>query len=746
MKDVAKAAGVSLATVSKVMNGNDSVDAQLAARVREAARSLGYRPNYIAKLLKTNRTNHVAVILPNMADENFRNIFSGAERVLYDNGYVVSLHLTSDLRSKENMFLDAALHQCAAGVVLATCQPEDGARVKALEEAGTKIVFLEREPRYGRFSYLDYDNRKTLGGATRALLAEDRRRLVLLAGPASYSSEALAVRGFQDALTEAARERPETRGDIVEANLDLESSFAALAAYLDKNAVPDAIITTSMPAYQSARKAVEILGLRPSPPLKFVTLGHAGWADSVPSDTTVISRNSHRMGEEAALALMAEIKDPIANAGRYRCIEGDAPGAAAASLLIGKVARRGRRLRALLRFSAIGSVKPLLSDFENLTGIGVDLDTFDYDDMFGIIYDSSRRERYDILQVDQPLIAELADDGLLARLDDLLGRLPESPLFMGEGNAAVLDAYSRRRGGVYAIPFRFGAQLMFYRSDLFDQPDIRALYRSLTRGELRPPQTWLEFNVVAKFFTREFNPQSPVAYGASLGGRHYIGAVSEFIPRLWSFGGTALDGRGEVALDSRQATDALANYLESFRYASPESRVNWVEGQVKEFVAGRSAMMIIFSATVGNMVYQNESRMVGRIGYAPIPGDTPLLGGWSLGVRAGCPDPEAALAWIRWITSDRMAVPNTILGGANMAAMLRKNSELRSLYPWLSMALESFRASRPHEVSAATTGGRIGYRRFVETLGDSLLLAIEGKRSPEQALAEAARRLRRLED
>ncbi len=736
MKDVARVAGVSLATVSKVMNGAGNVDIDLCQRVREAASTLGYRRNYIARLLKTSKTNHIHIILPNMSDQNFRSIYAGAEQVLNDHGYLVSLHLTSENRSRENSFLDTALQQMAAGVIIATCQPDDGTRVRELDESGVKLVFVEREPTYGEFSYLEYNNKHLIQSAVARLAADNFTKLVLLAGPREYSSELQAARGFRDALDQFA---PGISGDILEADLDLESSFLAMATYLDRGARPDAIITTSMVTYTSAKKAIEILGLAFPKKVRFVTLGHLGWADRMPDDTEVISQNSYQMGEEAARALIADLEDPLANAGRYHCVETLEPASRREfETPPSTPAKPKGRLKLFLQQAVVQSIKPLLSDFTNRFGYEVDIDVFYYDDMFAVFDNPERLAQYDIIQLDQPVIAEMAVGGCLERLDGMLDRLPELPDIRGDRPTAALDIYSKHNGSVYAVPFRFGSQLMFYRTDLFDNPEIRLRYRRLTNGELRPPRTWKEFNIVARFFTRAFNPDSPVEYGVALGARHYIGAVSEFVPRLWAYGGSVLDGKGGIAIDSRQAVEALHNYIESLSYSSPDCLIDWQDGQIQRFTAGKAAMMTIFTAMAEHLVHRDESRVVGKVGYALLPGGSPVLGGWALGIRKGSPQIDAAVEWIRWITSDRMAVPHTVLGGANMAAMLRQNSEIRAIYPWLSMTMESFRISRPQEVSSVSTGGSIRYRDFAVVLSQHIHAAIRGELSPEQALEKTA--------
>lgn len=364
IKDVAKMAGVSIATVSKVMNGTGNVDAALCQRVREAANALGYKRNQIARLLKTAATNHVHIILPNLTDENYRSVYAGAEQVLNDHGYLVSLHLTSEIRYRENQHLESALQQRAAGVILATCQPDDGTRVADLDKANAKLVFIEREPAYARYPFFEFDNRRLIQAAVEKLLQSGCRSLVLLAGPKEYTSESQAVKGFTEAVNGTGAEAV-----VLESNLTAESSFVVMVNHLHAGFQPDAVITTSMVTYKSVRKAAEIVGQSLARPVRFVTTGHAGWADVIPEGTEIIARNSYKLGEEAARALIDQINNTVASDGRYHCIHPEMP----ASMPHGpspslRIAKKSGCLRLLLQVNAMPSIEPLLTDFEKRTG------------------------------------------------------------------------------------------------------------------------------------------------------------------------------------------------------------------------------------------------------------------------------------------------------------------------------------------------------------------------------------------
>ncbi|RZJ37848.1 MAG: LacI family transcriptional regulator, partial [Brevundimonas sp.] len=87
--EVAQAAGVSRATVSRVMNGRATVDEELAGRVREAAERLHYRPSTVARSLSLGRTNTVAVVVPDLANPMFQQVLRGVSAAAADDAYRV---------------------------------------------------------------------------------------------------------------------------------------------------------------------------------------------------------------------------------------------------------------------------------------------------------------------------------------------------------------------------------------------------------------------------------------------------------------------------------------------------------------------------------------------------------------------------------------------------------------------------------------------------------------------------------
>ncbi|MBB4145745.1 extracellular solute-binding protein [Rhizobium rhizoryzae] len=737
IKDVARHAGVSVATVSNVLNERETVNREIVRRVREAVEILGYKRHQSGFQLKTKKSSLVNVILPSVTDPHFSALYIGAERVLGDHGYTAALHVSSEIRSKENELLEMSLQQRAAGVLIATCQPDDMKRADELREAGIQVVCLEREPVGGGFTFIEHDLRRLLFDAGRSLLHQGYRNIVLLTGPKEYSSEERAATGFLDAV---AASGSDAQGMVLETNHDPETAFRALVGYISRGKKVDLVISTSSAIHRGARKALQLMASELKGHVRLVSLAEESWSDVESDDRLVIRRSGVQLGAAAAEALLDTLRNPIAHGGSYRRI--------AVPTTIGErksAIRRygeGEHLRVLM-FDSMSrrAISDLLPHFEDRHGAKVTIEAMSAERLHAVLSDPAKRAQYDIVEIDQPWMSELASAGAIMPLNT---RLKQHPELMRGLVPGVMDANCRYADGYFALPSRFDVEMLFFRKDLFDDPIQRLAYRDLTGGELRPPETWREFNAVARFFTRSLNPGSPTLHGTSLGTNPPHGTMVEFLTRLWGANARVLDDAGRVTLDSREAIEVLENYVESTDYAAPGWQDKQRSGQVEDFATGDVAMVAIFCAPAAQLTDRSVSRVVGKIGYAPVPGGVPVLGGWSMGIIAECPRPDLAFDWMSWAAGMEMAIPLTIMGGSTPALALYNSLELRSVYPWLGKAVEYFPKSRARAISLTTTGGRLSEFRYEQIVGSHVHRALRREVAPAEALGLAAAELRTI--
>ncbi len=737
IKDVAKLAGVSLGTVSNVLNGKKAVNPDKARRVQQAIEELNYKPHQTARSLKTSRSMNVAVVLPDILDPMRASLFTGIERVLSQQGYAVSLYTTSEVPAKETSIIQRVLEQRADGLIISTCQPQNERLFSMLQENDTSVVLVERAVAAVDFHLVEFDNYSSIFSLVTGFLSEEKNDNILIAGQTGFSSEDRCVDAFQNAYKGKGENAD---GKFIRSGFNKENAFREFTRYLQKNKMPDNVITTGTPLMNGVMKAIEMQSIETDKRPGLYALSEENWAGTASYDFTAIPRRPIALGEAAAELLLSEIKSARPADISSTKISNIDYRTKSYSAFIGN--DREKTIKILMLDSpAYKAVKSLSFDFEKKYGIKIEYTALNYEEIAETIGDESRRAEYDVLQLDIPWLPDLVQSRALLELSDYN---KEIETIAREFIPGVLSAYSRFDDGIYAMPFMFGTQLLYYRKDLFEDQASQIEFREKYGFELKVPKTWTEFNLIAEFFTRTCNPESPVEYGTTLGGKMYSGAVCEFLPRLWAYGGAIIDDNGRINPDTTAFKKSLNVYKQSFRYAHPDSTEYWWDEQLRDFKAGKAAMMIMFIAHAVDLADSAGSEINGKIGYDVIPGSTPLLGGWSIGINAASSKAAEAFTFIKWAASKELAIPQTILGGSTASISLYKSSELLTIYPWLPKAVESFKLSRKRDVSRKSTAGKLSEKDFELILGRAVNEAVSGKKSIDDAVQETLNHIQEL--
>lgn len=182
VRSVARAAGVSIATVSRVMAGSAVVSEERTQRVLQVARDLGYRPDPIARSLATGTSRRVAVIVPNLSNPYFYDIIRGIGRASTADGYTMTVADSMEDAATERTLIADMLQQADAMILVAP--REDPARLTALTHVHKPVLMLLGPRTQTALPDLSVDN---LGGMTALyehLAGIGHRRVVYLSGPA----------------------------------------------------------------------------------------------------------------------------------------------------------------------------------------------------------------------------------------------------------------------------------------------------------------------------------------------------------------------------------------------------------------------------------------------------------------------------------------------------------------------------------------------------------------------------------
>lgn len=203
IKDVAKEAGVSIATVSRVLNDIDVVNEDTKKKVLDAIKKLGYRPNIVARSLKTQRTKTIGILIPDISSQFYPEIVRGAEDVsnIYD--YNVILCNSDFDVEKEKEYLRVLKEKMVDGVIYISSSLSEEI-LELINELNLKTILVETKDKDGTLPSVTIDNIGAVYDSTKSLIEKGLKKLAFI-GVKEENMNAWGERylGFEKAIKEA---------------------------------------------------------------------------------------------------------------------------------------------------------------------------------------------------------------------------------------------------------------------------------------------------------------------------------------------------------------------------------------------------------------------------------------------------------------------------------------------------------------------------------------------------------------
>ena len=181
LDDVARLAGVSPATVSRVLNRNESVGAAYRTKVLEAIEASGYRPNRLARSLRKQRTTAVGEAIPGITNVHFAEMIRVIETDAYETGRNVLVCATAENAEKQARYLSMLDEERVAGVILSPADPK-GAEISMLVDHGIPLVAFDREVSDPRVDTVIADNMNAARTATTTLIDARHTDIAFISG------------------------------------------------------------------------------------------------------------------------------------------------------------------------------------------------------------------------------------------------------------------------------------------------------------------------------------------------------------------------------------------------------------------------------------------------------------------------------------------------------------------------------------------------------------------------------------
>jgi len=259
MKDVAKKAGVSLITVSRVVNGTNNVRVDTKAKVLAAIEDLHYVPNQMASNLRSRQTNTLALLLPTITNAFWTTIARGAEDEAESRGYSLFLCNTDDDAAKEARYFEALLRHRVGGLVIVPTA-ESGPALRRLQHHEMAFVQIHRRVEGVESDIVRSDGRCGAFALTSQLLDAGWRRIAYVGGPLSTFTGQDRFSGYQDAMTRAGVQVNPTL--VKFGPVGQQSGYTLVEQVLDATPRPDAIVIANSRLAIGALRALTEAGLR----------------------------------------------------------------------------------------------------------------------------------------------------------------------------------------------------------------------------------------------------------------------------------------------------------------------------------------------------------------------------------------------------------------------------------------------------------------------------------------------------
>lgn len=308
LKDIARMAGVSTATVSRVINHSGPVSAKTARKVLKVIEESGYVPDTIAKSLRMGQTKTVGLVVPDISNPFFPEVLNGAEAVCADHGYTIILGNTNEDIACEAKVVRSLRQHRADGLLMILVDESGGTLRQALAgaDSGLPIVFIDRHIEGFRYDSVIIDNEAGTSQATRYLLDLGHTRIAIVHGPTTTTPGVGRLRGYEMAMRAAGTPmRPEY---VLEGDFRVMSGYGLARQLMSLPDPPTAIIGGNNLMTMGIFRCLRDMDISIPDQVSLIGFDDFSLAAYLTPPLTVVERPMSDMGRLAADLLLSRVE------------------------------------------------------------------------------------------------------------------------------------------------------------------------------------------------------------------------------------------------------------------------------------------------------------------------------------------------------------------------------------------------------------------------------------------------------
>ncbi|MGO9088191.1 MAG: LacI family DNA-binding transcriptional regulator [Candidatus Sulfotelmatobacter sp.] len=304
IKDIARLAGVSVATVSGVLNNKPTIKPKLVERVRKAMDALDYHPDHVARSLRVRRTLTVGIIIPDVTNPFFTDVIRGVEQEAQSSGYSVILCDSNEDSELERRNLNMLLSRRVDGVLLAPATAPSVHDLRIRERF--PIVLIDRVPLGFNGPAVMTDNFGAAYEGTQHLIELGHRQIAIITGQLGLSNGLDRLEGFRKALQEEHLALPDEY--VQKGNFQLESGYRCGLELMRLPAPPTAIFSCNNKMTLGLMRS--LVEMRVNCPKAVSVLGFDDfeWSAYFNPRLTTIAQPTYEMGKQAMQVLLRTLQ------------------------------------------------------------------------------------------------------------------------------------------------------------------------------------------------------------------------------------------------------------------------------------------------------------------------------------------------------------------------------------------------------------------------------------------------------
>lgn len=305
IQQVADHAGVSTATVSRVMANSERVSEKLTQKVLKSVAELEFSPNRTASSLRTKRTKRIGVIISDIQNPFFTSVIRGIEEVLEEYNFVLFLCNTDEDPAREKIQIRTLISEGVEGIIIATSHSDFDTHIRLTDRIS--IVAIDRTYNENSLDAVSVTNKHGVYEAVSHLLSLGHQSIGFIGGPKTLSTSNERFEGYKDALL--SKDLQLTPNYYCYSDFRQAGGYKAMKDLLRLSSPPSAVVVANNLMTLGALEAINESKLKIPDDIAIIGFDDMSWAPSLNPPLTAIAQPTYELGKVAAELLLDRLKD-----------------------------------------------------------------------------------------------------------------------------------------------------------------------------------------------------------------------------------------------------------------------------------------------------------------------------------------------------------------------------------------------------------------------------------------------------